>query len=60
MTSLHDNQMKFNSTMIISHTGGCLSSDSGLVLMTELMDTLQFSKLAKHFLHIGQAQLLYT
>ncbi|PCE10805.1 IS1380 family transposase, partial [Enterococcus faecium] len=52
MTSLHDNQMKFNSTMIISHTGGCLSSDSGLVLMKELMDTLQFSKLAKHFLHI--------
>lgn len=60
MTSLHDNQMKFNSTMIISHTGGCLSSDSGLVLMKELMDTLQFSKLAKHFLHIEDKRNYYT
>ncbi len=46
--------------MIISYTGGCLSSDSGLVLMKELMDTPQFSKLAKHFLHIEDKRNYYT
>ncbi|ELA94331.1 hypothetical protein OIK_03555, partial [Enterococcus faecium EnGen0027] len=28
MTSLHKNQVKFNSNITISHTGGQLSSDS--------------------------------
>ena len=36
MISLHKNQVKFNSNIIISHTGGRLSSDSGLVLVKEL------------------------
>ncbi|MCZ1907755.1 hypothetical protein DVW61_00030 [Enterococcus faecium] len=39
MTSLHKNQVKFNSNITISHTGGRLSSDSGLVLVKELMNT---------------------
>lgn len=47
MTSLHKNQVKFNSNITISHTGGRLSSDSGLVLVKELMNTFGFSHLAK-------------
>ena len=47
MTSLHKNQVKFNSNITISHTGGQLSSDSGLVLVKELMNIFGFSELAK-------------
>lgn len=42
MTSLHKNQVKFNSNITISHTGGQLSSDSGLVLVKELMNIFGF------------------
>lgn len=47
MTSLHKNQVKFNSNLTISHTGGRLSSDSGLVLVKEVMNTFDFSHVAK-------------
>ena len=52
MTSLHKNQVKFNSNITISHTGGQLSSDSGLVLVKELMNIFGFSELAKQHIHI--------
>lgn len=45
MTSLHKNQVKFNSNITISHTGGQLSSDSGPVLVKELMNIFGFSDL---------------
>jgi len=46
--------------MIVSHTGDCLSNDSGLVLMKELMDTLQFLKLVKQFLRIKDKRNYYA
>jgi hypothetical protein len=52
MTSLHKKQVKFNSNITISHTGGRLSSDSGLVLVKEVMDTFKFSDLAHSLLDI--------
>ena len=51
MTSLHKNQVKFNSNITISHTGGQLSSDSGLVLVKELMNIFGFYELAKQHIH---------
>lgn len=60
MISLHKNQVKFNSNIIISHTGGRLSSDSGLVLVKEVMDTFKFSDLAKSLLDIKDNRAYYT
>ncbi|TLQ08988.1 IS1380 family transposase [Marinilactibacillus psychrotolerans] len=60
MTSLHKNQVKFNSNITISHTGGRLSSDSGLVLVKELMNTFGFSHLAKQWLHITDHRTYFT
>lgn len=60
MTSLHKNQVKFNSNITISHTGGRLSSDSGLVLVKELMNTFGFSHLAKQWLHITDHRAYFT
>ncbi|EJB2772723.1 IS1380-like element ISSsu5 family transposase [Enterococcus faecalis] len=60
MTSLHKNQVKFNSNITISHTGGRLSSDSGLVLVKELMNTFGFSYLAKQWLHITDHRAYFT
>ncbi|MFL2132197.1 transposase, partial [Ruoffia sp. FAM 20858] len=56
----HKNQVKFNSNIIISHTGGRLSSDSGLVLVKEVMDTFKFSDLAKSLLDIKDNRAYYT
>lgn len=47
MVTLQENTVKFNNNLIVSHDGGQLSSDSGLVLIDELIDVLQFSQLAE-------------
>lgn len=60
MISLHKNQVKFNSNITISHTGGRLSSDSGLVLVKEVMNTFGFSDLAKDLLHITDHRAYFT
>ncbi|SFK77615.1 Transposase DDE domain group 1 [Marinilactibacillus piezotolerans] len=60
MISLHKNQVKFNSNITISHTGGRLSSDSGLVLVKEVMNTFNFSELAKGLLHITDHRAYFT
>lgn len=60
MTSLHKNQVKFNSNLTISHTGGRLSSDSGLVLVKEVMNTFDFSHVAKQWLHIKDKRVYFT
>ena len=60
MTSLHKNQVKSNSNIIISHRGGHLSSDSGLVLVKDLMNTFGFSHLAKQWLHIKGNRAHFT
>ena len=38
MVTLQENAVKFNNNLIVSHDGARLSSDSGLVLIDELMD----------------------
>jgi len=60
MISLHKNQVKFNLNITISHTGGRLSSDSGLVLVKELMNTFGFSELTKQHIHIKDNRAYYT
>lgn len=60
MTSLHKNQVKFNSNITISHTGGHSSSDSGLVLVKELMNIFGFSELAKQHIHIEDERAYFT
>lgn len=60
MNSLQKKQVKFNSNMTISHTGGRLSSDSGLVLVKEVMNTFGFSNLAEHLLHIKDNRAYFT
>ncbi|WP_102336195.1 IS1380 family transposase [Salimicrobium jeotgali] len=60
MISLNKNQVKFNSNITISHTGGRLSSDSGLVLVKEVMNTFGFFDLAKDLLHITDHRAYFT
>jgi len=47
MVTLQENAVKFNNNLIVSHDGGRLSSDSGLVLIDELMDAFQFTQLSE-------------
>ncbi|XJS10895.1 IS1380 family transposase [Aerococcaceae bacterium WGS1372] len=47
MVTLQKNAVKFNNNLIVSHDGGRLSSDSGLVLIDELMDAFQFTLLSE-------------
>src|SRR5699024_9787774 len=44
MVTLQENAVKFNNNLHVSHTGGRLSSDSGLVLVNELMDAVHFDE----------------
>lgn len=60
MASLPKNQVKFNDTIIISHEGGQLSSDSGLTLVKELMNTFGFSDLAEEHLTIQDTRSYVT
>ena len=43
MATLHENRLLFNSNVTVSHSGGNLSSDSGLILVKEFMDKFKFS-----------------
>lgn len=46
MTTLPQKQVKFNSNIIVNHSGGSLTNDGGLILVNEFMDKLNFSDLA--------------
>ena len=37
MVTLQENAVKFNNNLIVSHDGGRLSSDSGLLLVDQLL-----------------------
>ncbi len=45
MNTLQENTVKFNNGLIVSHDGGRLSSDSGLVLVDELMAAFHYINL---------------
>ena len=44
MVTLQENAVKFNNNLMFLMTGGRLSSDSGLVLVDELMDAFHFTQ----------------
>lgn len=48
---------KIHLKMMVTNTGGNLSTDSGLVLVKEFMDSIGFSELAKQLLHVKDNRL---
>lgn len=64
MVTLQETAAKFNNDLHVSHTGGRLSSDFGLVLIDEMMDVFQFTQLAEKKLpfktieNIGHIQII--
>ena len=56
MVTLQENAVKFNSNLIVSHDGGRLSSDSGLILIDELMDAFQFTQLSKKIVRFNDSR----
>lgn len=46
MAILHEKRVKFILKIVVSNTGGNLSTDTGLILVKEFMDSIGFSKLA--------------
>ena len=60
MVTLQENAVKFNNNLIVSHDGGRLSSDSGLVLIDELMDTFQFTQLSKKIVTFNDYRKYWT
>uniref|UniRef100_UPI0002492BDE transposase n=1 Tax=Ligilactobacillus acidipiscis TaxID=89059 RepID=UPI0002492BDE len=51
MATLPEKRVNFNPKLHISHTGGELSTDAGLVLVKELMAQLNFTTLAYQLVH---------
>ena len=60
MVTLQENAVKFNNNLIISHDGGRLSSDSGLILIDELMDAFQFTQLSKKIVRFNDSRKYWT
>ena len=50
MATIQEKHVNFNSNMVVNNTGGNLSTDSGLILVKEFMDSISFSTLATHSL----------
>ena len=59
MITLQEKKMQFNSKLTISNTGGNLSTDSGLILVKEFMESLNFSELSRRFLKIEDDRLYH-
>jgi hypothetical protein len=59
MATVHEKRANFNSKLVINHSGGNLSSDSGLILMKEFMDSIGFSELATKKLCFDDSWLYY-
>jgi hypothetical protein len=59
MITLQDNEIKFNNDLIVSHTGGRLSSDSGLALVDELMDAFHFHDYSKDVVPFDENHLYW-
>ena len=56
MVTLQENAVKFNNNLIVSHDGGRLSSDSGLILIDKLMDAFQFTQLSKKIVRFNDSR----
>ena len=60
MVTLQENAVKFINNLIVSHDGGRLSSDSGLILIDELMDAFQFTQLSKKIVRFNDSRKYWT
>ncbi len=60
MVTLQETEAKFNKNLHVSHTGGRLSSDSGLVLVDELMDAFQFTKYSENIVTFDEGRKYWT
>jgi hypothetical protein len=60
VVTLQENAVKFNNNLIVSHDGGRLSSDSGLILIDELMDAFQFTQLSKKIVRFNDSRKYWT
>ena len=60
MVTLQENAVKFNNNLIVSHDGGRLSSDSGLVLIDELMDAFKFTQLSEDIVTFNDSRKYWT
>ncbi len=47
MATLQEKRINFNPKLTVSNTGGNLSTDAGLILVKEFMDSLGFLELVK-------------
>lgn len=59
MNTLHKNDALFNTNLSISHDGGCLSSDAGLVLVKQVMHLLGFKHLTNQYLHLHDTRAYF-
>ena len=59
MATLHENRLLFNSNVTVSHSGGNLSSDSGLILAKEFMDKFKFSRILRKNIQIQDDRLYH-
>jgi hypothetical protein len=60
MATLHEKKVQFNSKLTISNKSGNQSTDSGLILVKEFMESLNFSGLSKQYLAIEDKRLYHT
>lgn len=59
MVTLQETAVKFNNNLHVSHTGGRLSSDSGLVLVDELMNAFHFEEYSKQLISFNDNRLYW-
>ena len=60
MVTLQEKVVKFNNHLIVSHDGGRLSNDSGLVLIDELMDVFKFTQLSEDIVTFNDSRKYWT
>ena len=60
MVTLQEKAVKFNNHLIVSHDGGRLSNDSGLVLIDELMDVFKFTQLSEDIVTFNDSCKYWT
>ena len=60
MATLQESRVNFNSKLVINNAGGNLSSDAGLILVKEFMDSIGFSKLAHQVLTFNDKRNYWT
>ncbi|CAI3260412.1 transposase [Enterococcus cecorum] len=60
MNTVHKIDALFNTNLSISHDGGCLSIDAGLILAKQFMHLLDFEQLSDQSLHFHDSRAYFT